>query len=80
MVSAEGGGVSSGFPAHTLWLALGAGAYAAVPLGRHLSLPLHLDVVAPLLRPEFVFRNVPTRVFQAPAVGGRISAGIEFHF
>jgi hypothetical protein len=80
MLSAKGFGVSEGFPAQTLWLALGAGAYAAIPLGPHLSLPLHLDVVAPLLRPEFVFRNVPTRVFRAPVVGGRISAGIELHF
>jgi hypothetical protein len=80
VLSAKGLGVSEGFPAQTLWLALGAGAYAAIPLGPHLSLPLHLDVVAPLLRPEFVFRNVPTRVFRAPVVGGRISAGIELHF
>jgi hypothetical protein len=80
MLSAKGFGVSEGFSTQTLWLALGAGAYAAIPLGPHLSLPLHLDVVAPLLRPEFVFRNVPTRVFRAPVVGGRISAGIEFHF
>jgi hypothetical protein len=80
MLSAKGVGVSEGFSAQTLWLAMGAGAYAAIPLGPHLSLPLHLDVVAPLLRPEFVFRNVPTRVFRAPVVGGRISAGVEFHF
>jgi hypothetical protein len=80
VVSAKGFGASEGFPAQTLWLALGAGAYAAIPLGPHLSLPLHLDVVAPLLRPEFVFKNVPNRVFQAPVVGARMSAGIEFHF
>jgi hypothetical protein len=80
MLSAKGFNVSEGFSAQTLWLALGAGAYAAIPLGPHLSLPLHLDVVAPLLRPEFVFRNVPTRVFRAPVVGGRASAGVELHF
>ena len=80
VLSAKGFGVSEGFSAQTLWLALGAGAYAAIPLGPHLSLPLHLDVVAPLLRPEFVFKNVPNRVFQAPVVGARMSAGVEFHF
>ena len=80
VLSAKGFGVSEGFPAQTLWLAMGADAYAAIPLGPHLSLPLHLDVVAPLLRPEFVFRYVPTRVFQAPVVGARASAGIELHF
>jgi hypothetical protein len=80
VVSAKGFGASEGFPAQTLWLALGAGAYAAIPLGPHFSLPLHLDVVAPLLRPEFVFKNVPNRVFQAPVVGARMSSGIEFHF
>ena len=80
VVSAKGVGVSVPLPAHTLWLALGAGAYAAIPLGPHLSLPLHLDVLAPLRRSEFVFRYVPTRVFQAPVVGARLSAGIELHF
>jgi hypothetical protein len=80
VLSAKGFGVSEGFSAQTLWLALGAGAYAAIPLGPHLSLPLHLDVVAPLLRPEFVFKNVPNRVLQAPVVGARMSAGVEFHF
>ena len=58
----------------------GAGAYAAIPLGRHLSLPLHVDVLAPLRRTEFVFKNEPGRVFQAPAVGVRIGLGVELHF
>jgi hypothetical protein len=80
VVSAKGFGVSQSLPANTAWLALGAGVYAAVSLGPHLSLPLHLDVLAPLRRSEFVFKNVPGRVFQAPVVGGRICAGIELHF
>jgi len=79
-VSAKGFGVTQGFPANTLWSALGAGGYAAVSLGHHLSLPLHLDVLAPLRRSQFVFKNEPQVVFQAPAVGVRMSAGIELNF
>jgi hypothetical protein len=42
---------------------------------------VHLDVLAPVLRPEFVFKNVPpSRVFQAPVVGVRVNAGIELRF
>jgi hypothetical protein len=81
MVSAKGVGISQGFSAEKLWLAIGAGGYAAIPLGHRWSIPLHLDVLAPLLRPEFVFKNVPPeRVFQAPVVGVRVSVGIELHF
>ena len=80
VVSAKGVNVSQSLPADTAWLALGAGVYAAVSLGPHFSLPLHLDVLAPLRRSEFVVKNLPGRVFQAPAVGGRIGAGIELHF
>jgi hypothetical protein len=80
VISAQGFGVSQSLPASTLWSALGAGGYAAISLGRHLGLPLHLDVLAPLRRSEFVFKNEPTRVFRAPAVGVRMSAGIELRF
>jgi hypothetical protein len=80
VTSAKGFGVSQSLPADTLWSALGAGGYAAISLGRHLGLPLHLDVLAPLRRSEFVFKNEPKRVFQAPAVGVRMSAGIELRF
>ena len=80
VMSARGFLVTEGLPGQTLWSALGAGAYAAIPLGRHLSLPLHVDVLAPLRRTEFVFKNEPGRVFQAPAVGVRIGLGVELHF
>lgn len=80
VISARGAGVSESLPAQTPWSALGAGAYVAFPLGSHLSLPLHVDVMAPLRRTEFVFQNEPQPVFQAPAVGGRISVGVELHF
>jgi hypothetical protein len=80
VVSAQGFGVSQSFPTSKPWLAIGAGGYAAISLGPRWSFPLHLDILAPLLRPEFVFKNVPDRVFQAPVVGIRVSAGIELRF
>jgi hypothetical protein len=80
LVSAQGFGVSQSFPTSKPWLAIGAGGYAAISLGPRWSVPLHLDILAPLLRPEFVFKNVPSRVFQAPVVGVRVSAGIELRF
>jgi len=80
-VSAKGYGVSKTIPANQPWLAIGAGGYAAISLGSHWIVPLHLDVLAPILRPEFMFTNVPdSRVFQAPAVGARVNAGIELCF
>ncbi len=84
VVSAQGFGVNLSLPAHTLWSAVGAGLYASIPLGHHLSLPLHADVLAPLRRPEFVFKDdagrVTSQVFQAPPAGVRISAGVELSF
>jgi hypothetical protein len=80
VVSAHGFGASQGFPANKPWLAIGAGGYVAISLRSRWSIPLHLDVLAPLVRPEFVFKNVPSRVFQAPVVGVRVSAGIELRF
>jgi hypothetical protein len=84
VVSAKGFGVNVSLPAHTLWWALGAGLYGSMPLGHHLSLPLHADVLAPLRRTEFVFKDntgrVTSRVFQAPPAGVRISAGVELSF
>jgi hypothetical protein len=84
VVSAKGLGINVSLPAHTLWWAMGAGLYASLPLGHHLSLPLHVDVLVPLRRPEFVFKDdagrVTSRVFQAPPAGVRISAGVELSF
>jgi hypothetical protein len=80
VVSAQGFGVSESFLVHRAWLAFGAGGYAAISFARHWSAPLHLDFLAPIQRPEFVFNNVPNRVFQARAVGIRASLGIEMRF
>jgi hypothetical protein len=80
MVSAKGYGVSVGFPARTAWLALGAGGYAAIALGPHLAIPVHVDVLAPLRRPRYVIKDMDGTVFQASAVGVRLVAGIEWRF
>jgi hypothetical protein len=80
VASAEGFGISESYQAHRLWLATGAGGYAAIALGRHWYVPLHLDILAPIRRPEFVFNNVPDRVFQVPSLGARASVGIELRF
>lgn len=80
VVSAKGRGVSVGFPARATWLALGAGAYASIALGRHVAIPLHVDLLAPLLRPEYVIKEVAGTVFQAPALGVRLLAGMAWHF
>jgi hypothetical protein len=80
VVSAKGFGVSVGFPAHTTWVALGAGGYVAIALGSHVNIPIHIDVLAPLLRPEYVFKDVEGRVYQAPPVGARIHAGVAWRF
>ena len=79
-VTAKGVGASVGFPAHTTWFALGAGGYASIPLGARIHLPLHLDVLAPLIRSEYVFKDARGRVYQAPAVGIRLRVGIEVRF
>jgi hypothetical protein len=80
VVSAKGVGVSVGFPARTTWVALGAGGYVAVAIGPHVNIPLHIDILAPLLRPEYVFKDVEGRVYQAPPVGARIHTGIAWRF
>ena len=80
-VSAKGYGVSQSITANQPWLAIGAGGYAAISFASRWSVPLHVDILAPILRPEFVFKNMPAgHVFQAPVVGVRVNAGIELRF
>jgi len=79
-VSAKGFGSSVGYSAQNTWLALGAGGYLAIALGPHLAIPVHLDILAPLRRPEYIIKEVDGRVYQAPSVGGRFQAGIELRF
>jgi hypothetical protein len=84
LVSAKGVGVDRALPAHVPWWAVGAGGYAAIPLSRRWAIPTHLDVLLPLRRSEYVFRDsqgqVSARVFKAAAVGVRVSVGVELRF
>lgn len=80
VVSAKGGGASEGFPAHAAWLALGAGGYVAFFLGNHIEIPIQIDVLAPLLRPEYVFEGAAGYVYQAPPVGLRVHGGVSWRF
>jgi hypothetical protein len=80
LVSAEGHGTSETTSAATPWFAAGAGAFAAVPLGARVSVPLHVDALASFVRPDFVFRNVEGVVFRAPLLGLRATVGVEVHF
>jgi hypothetical protein len=84
VVSAKGGDVNRALPAQVPWWAAGAGGYAVVPLARQWAIPVHLDVLLPLHRSEYVFRdgqgNVSAHVFKAALMGIRVSAGVELHF
>jgi len=69
VTSAKGFGVSQSLPADTLWSALGAGGYAAISLGRHLGLPLHLDVLAPYGVPSLCSRMSQSEFFRPRPLG-----------
>lgn len=79
VVSAEGYGASEGFSKHAPWAALGGGGYLSLAMGR-LYGSLELDVLFPLYRPSYVFRDLPGVVFQAPAAGLRALAGLGWRF
>jgi hypothetical protein len=74
--------VSRSTPASALWLAAGAGGFAAASLdaGGVWSIPLHLDVLVPLLRPAFVVQNVGPSVYRPPPIAGRASLGVALRF
>jgi hypothetical protein len=69
VVSARGVKVDQSLPAHRPWLAIGAGGYAAVSLSHRWSIPVHVAVLVPLVRPEYIFKDVPDWVFQAAPLG-----------
>jgi hypothetical protein len=80
LVSAEGHGATRGFSKRAPWAALGAGAYISFAVGRHVLPVLQADVLVPIWRPEYIFEDLPGVVFQAPAVGGRLLAGVAWRF
>jgi hypothetical protein len=80
VIRGEGFGVTQTASDPEPWFGLGAGGFVAIKAGRWLYLPLHVDAVVPLYRPDYVFENVETRIFRAQLVGGRLTAGVELRF
>jgi hypothetical protein len=74
--------VSRSTPADALWLAAGAGGFlaAALDAGRTWTIPLHLDALFPLQRPDFVIQNVGSPVYRPSPVAGRASLGVALRF
>jgi hypothetical protein len=62
------------------WFGLGIGGWAAIRANAWLYFPIHADAVFPLWRPNYVFQNVPTPVFQSWFMGLRLTAGVELRF
>jgi hypothetical protein len=62
------------------WLGFGAGGLFALRAGKHLAFPVHVDVIVPIWRPTYVFTNVPSPIFRAWPVGGRMTASVEWRF
>jgi hypothetical protein len=79
---ASGTGVSRSTPSGALWLAAGAGGFlaAALDAGRAWSLPVHLDLLVPLQRPDFVIQNVGPAVYRPSPLAARASVGVAFRF
>lgn len=79
-VSAKGYGADAGYSKSAPWVALGAGGFLSLMLGRHLEAALNLDVLVPLWRPSYVFAGTSGSVFQAPPVGVGGLASIRWRF
>jgi hypothetical protein len=80
MVSVEGHGASTGFSKRAPWIAVGAGAYLSLAMGRHLFGGVEVELMFPLYRPEYVYQDLPGVAFQAPALGGRALLGMGWRF
>jgi hypothetical protein len=82
VVRGAGAGADTTTAQTTPWLGLGAGLIVALEATPWLRFPVHLDAVAPLWRPHFVFSKVDgdRPIFRAPPLGGRLTAGAELRF
>jgi len=80
LVSAKGVGTNQEYTARNTWLAVGGGGYLAIALTPRLQIPLHLAILAPLRRPEYVIEGVNARVYQASPVGVRVRAAMAWRF
>jgi hypothetical protein len=73
-------GVNHPANAYPLWLAVGGGVLVAVRLNERWAIPLHLDLLVPPNRNEFMVQNVATAVYSTPPVTERLAAGLEYRF
>jgi len=78
----QGEGIGADRPARESapWLALGAGGLLAVEAASWLRFLVHVDVMVPLWRPEFVLRIMDVTIFRSQPVGGRLTMGVEAQF
>jgi len=60
VIHGQGVGASTPLERYQPWVGIGAGGLLAVRLGHDVSLPVHLDAVVPLWRPQYVITNTPT--------------------
>jgi len=81
-IEASGLGVTRIDTKSTLWLAAGAGGLGVAKLDArgNWSLPVHLDLLVPLERRDFVLQNVPGVVYHPPYLAGRAAVGLAYRF
>jgi hypothetical protein len=81
-IEATGSGVTTTSTGRALWLAAGPGALGVLTLGAgsHWAIPLHLDLLVPLERRDFVIQHVSGVVFQPPPAAGRATIELEYRF
>ncbi len=81
-IGATGLGATSVWGTGALWLAAGAGAAVEAKLDARGNwlVPLHLDVLVPLERRDFVIQNVPGVVYHPTYVAGRAALALAYRF
>ena len=75
----RGAGVSNPLAGWSAWLAVGGGAFAAVPLGSRVTLGLEASARVPLWRPAYVIEPAG-EVHQAAPVVGRAALRLRLEF
>ncbi len=79
-IEANGLAVSHPARAYPLWLAVGGGALGAVRLDDRWVIPLHLDLLVPLDRRDFMVQNVTGAIYQTASLAERLAMGLEYRF
>jgi hypothetical protein len=80
LLHGEGIGATETTTRNAPWFALGAGGMVVVTAASWLRFPVHVDAMVPVWRPNFVFTNVPGRIFRPAALGARLTIGVEVQF